>query len=378
MWLRGQCQTEILIFKYTINFKTKKMKKIILSSFVMLLLVFSCSNDDDMTSSAPLGDYEDGILIVGEGGFTTSGTVSFVSNDLMTSENGVFFNVNAEDIGSFFQSIGFNDSSAYLVVDNGTITVANRYTMEKTGAITAGLSSPRYIAFSNGKGYASNWGDPNDTADDFIAVIDLVSNTVETTIPVSFGPEQVMASGNKLFVPHKGAYGINNLVSVINTNDNSVETIALDDKPDEMIINNAGNLVVLSEGATLYDMDFNVIGHTGASLNTINISDNSVMSTLSFEESEHPSLMSYDNGTLYYVLANKVYSLTDSDVVLPSNSIIDLTVGYAYGMGVKDNSLYINDASFSGQSTFVVYDLNSLTMTNSFDVALAASKIYFN
>jgi hypothetical protein len=350
MWLRGQCQTEILIFKYTINFKTKKMKKIILSSFVMLLLVFSCSNDDDMTSSAPLGDYEDGILIVGEGGFTTSGTVSFVSNDLMTSENGVFFNVNAEDIGSFFQSIGFNDSSAYLVVDNGTITVANRYTMEKTGAITAGLSSPRYIAFSNGKGYASNWGDPNDTADDFIAVIDLVSNTVETTIPVSFGPEQVMASGNKLFVSHKGAYGINNLVSVINTNDNSVDTIALDDKPDEMIINNAGNLVVLSEGATLYDMDFNVIGHTGASLNTINISDNSVMSTLSFEESEHPSLMSYDNGTLYYVLANKVYSLTDSDVVLPSNSIIDLTVGYAYGMGVKDNSLYINDASFSGQS----------------------------
>jgi hypothetical protein len=354
------------------------MKKIILSSFVMLLLVFSCSNDDDMTSSTPLGDYEDGILIVGEGGFTTSGTVSFVSNDLMTSENGVFFNVNAEDIGSFFQSIGFNDSSAYLVVDNGTITVANRYTMEKTGAITAGLSSPRYIAFSNGKGYASNWGDPNDTADDFIAVIDLVSNTVETTIPVSFGPEQVMASGNKLFVSHKGAYGINNLVSVINTNDNSVDTIALDDKPDEMIINNAGNLVVLSEGATLYDMDFNVIGHTGASLNTINISDNSVMSTLSFEESEHPSLMSYDNGTLYYVLANKVYSLTDSDVVLPSNSIIDLTVGYAYGMGVKDNSLYINDASFSGQSSFVVYDLNSLTMTNSFDVALAASKIYFN
>jgi hypothetical protein len=47
-------------------------------------------------------------------------------------------------------------------------------------------------------------------------------------------------------------------------------------------------------------------------------------------------------------------------------------------MGVKDNSLYINDASFSGQSSFVVYDLNSLTMTNSFDVALAASKIYFN
>ncbi len=354
------------------------MKKIILSSFAIALLVFSCSNDDDMTSSVPLGDYEDGILIVGEGGFTTSGTVSFVSNDLMTSENGVFFNVNAEDIGSFFQSIGFNDSSAYLVVDNGTITVANRYTMEKTGAISAGLSAPRYMAFSNGKGFVTNWGDPNVTTDDFVAVIDLVSNTVETTIPVDFGPEQVIVSGNKLFVSHKGAFGINNLVSVINTTNNSVETIVLDDKPDEMVINNAGNLVVLSEGATLFDMDFNVIGHTDGSLNTINVADNSVISTLSFEESQHPSLMSYDNGTLYYVLENKVYSLTDTDTVLPSSSILDLTVGFAYGMAVENNSLYINDASFSGQSTFQVYDLNSLTLTNSFDVALAASKIYFN
>ena len=355
------------------------MKKIILSSFAVALLVFSCSNDDDMTPTAPLGDYEDGILIVGEGGFTTSGTVSFVSNDLMTSENGVFFNVNAEDIGSFFQSIGFNDNSAYLVVDNGTITVANRYTMEKTGTINVGLSAPRYMAFSNGKGFVSNWGDANVTTDDFIAVIDLASNTVEMTIPVDFGPEQLVASGNKLFVSHKGAFGINNLVSVINTIDNSVETIVLDDKPDEMVINNAGNLVVLSEGATLYNSDFSsIIGHTDASLNTINVSDNSVISTLSFEESQHPSLMSYNNGTLYYVLENKVYSLIDSDAVLPSNSILDLTVGFAYGMAVENNSLYINDASFSGQSTLLVYDLNSLTQTNSFDVALAASNIYFN
>jgi hypothetical protein len=355
------------------------MKKNILSTIAIALLVFSCSNDDNMASSAPLGDYEDGILIVGEGGFTTSGTVSFVSNDLMTSENGVFFNVNTEEIGSFFQSIGFNDSLAYLVVDNGTITVANRYTMEKTGAITTGLSGPRYMAFSNGKGFVTNWGDTNVTTDDFVAVIDLASNTVEMTIPVDFGPEQLVASGNKLFVSHKGAFGINNVVSVINTNDYSVETIVLDDKPDEMVINNAGNLVVLSEGATLYNSDFSsIIGHTDASLNTINVSDNSVMSTLSFEESQHPSLMSYANGTLYYVLDNKVYSLTDSDTVLPTSSILDLTVGVAYGMAVKDNNLYINDADFLGQSTFLVYDLNSLTQTNSFDVALAASKIYFN
>ena len=378
MWLHGQCQTEILIFKYTINFKTKKMKKNILSTIAMALLVFSCSNDDDMTPTAPLGDYEDGILVVGEGGFTSSGTVSFVSNDLMSSENEVFFNVNGEEIGSFFQSIAFNDDTGYLVVDNGTISVVNRYTMEKSATITTGLATPRYMAFSNGKGFVSNWGDPNVTTDDFIAVIDLTSHTVETTIPIDFGPEQLVASGDKVFVSHKGAFGINNVVSVINTNDNSVVTLTLDDKPDEMVINNAGDLVVLSEGATLYDMDFNVIGHTDASLQTINVSDNSVRSTLSFEESEHPSLMSYDNGTLYYVLNNKVYRLTDSDTQLPSNAILDLTVGFAYGMAVKNTNLFINDASFSGQSTLLIYDLTSMSLSASFDVALAASKLYFN
>ena len=305
------------------------MKKIILSALSIALLVFSCSNDDDMIPTEPLGKYEDGILIVGEGGFSTSGTVSFVSDDLMTTENGVYFNVNNEEMGSFFQSIGFNSNLAYLVVDNGTIRVANRYTMEKTGTISTGLSSPRYIAFSNGKGFVSNWGDPNVTTDDFLAVIDLASNTVESTIPVDFGPEQLLANGNKLFVSHKGAFGINNVISVINTDDNSVETITLDDMPDEMVINNAGDLVVLSEGATLFDTDFNVIGHTDGSINTINVSDNSVISTLSFEESQHQSLMSYNNGTLYYVINNKVYSLTDSDTALQSTEILYLTVGFA-------------------------------------------------
>lgn len=354
------------------------MKKIILSIVTLSLFMFSCSNDDDMTVSAPLGDYENGVLIVGEGGFNTSGTVSFVSEDTGATTNDIYFDVNNEEVGSFFQSIGFNGDLAYLVVDNGTISIVNRFTFEKTGSITTGLSSPRYITFANGKGYVSNWGDTSSDTDDFIAVVDLTTNTVDSTISVGLGPEQVLVNGNKLFVSHKGAFGINNIVSVINVIDASVETITLDDKPDEMIINNEGELVVLSEGATLFDANFNVIGHTDGSLNKINLSDNSIISSLSFTNGEHPSLMSYSNGTLYYALNNKVYSLLDSDSTLPTNSIIDLTVGFAYGMSVNDNKLYVNDANFSGQSELVIYDLSSFSEINSFQVGLAASKIYFN
>jgi YVTN family beta-propeller protein len=354
------------------------MKKIILSILTISLFTFSCSNDDDIAPVVPLGDYENGILVVGEGGFTTSGTVSFVSEDTGSTINDIYFDVNNEDVGSFFQSIGFNGDQAYLVVDNGVISIVNRYTFEKTGSISTGLSSPRYISFSNGKGYVSNWGDTGSDVDDYIAVINLSTNTVESTIPVGLGPEQLITADNKLFVSHKGAFGINNIVSVIDLSNNAVDTITLDDKPDDMLINEDGDLIVLSEGATLYDQDFNIVGETDASLNKIDVSDNTVISSLNFTNGDHPSLMSYDNGNLYYVLNNKVYTMTDSDQTLPANSILDLNVGFAYGMSINDSKLYVNDANFAGQSALVVFDLNALTELETFTVGLAASKIYFN
>jgi YVTN family beta-propeller protein len=354
------------------------MKKIILSILTVSLFTFSCSSDDDIAPIVPLGDYENGILVVGEGGFTTSGTVSFVSEDTGSTINDIYFDVNNEDVGSFFQSIGFNGDQAYLVVDNGVISIVNRYTFEKTGSISTGLSSPRYISFSNGKGYVSNWGDTGSDVDDYIAVINLSTNTVESTIPVGLGPEQLITADNKLFVSHKGAFGINNIVSVIDLSNNAVDTITLDDKPDDMLINEDGDLIVLSEGATLYDQDFNIVGETDASLNKIDVSNNTVISSLNFTNGDHPNLMSYDNGNLYYVLNNKVYTMTDSDQTLPANSILDLNVGFAYGMSINDSKLYVNDANFAGQSALVVFDLNALTELETFTVGLAASKIYFN
>jgi YVTN family beta-propeller protein len=357
------------------------MKKRLLSIVALSLLIVSCSKDNDIAlnpTPTPVGEYENGILVVGEGGFDTSGTVSFVSEANNSSETDIYFDVNEEEVGSFFQSIGFNDGLAYLVVDNGTISVVNRDSFEKTGSITTGLSTPRYIAFANGKGYVSNWGDPSDESDDFIAVLDLATNTVESTIPVELGPEQLVATENKLFVSHKGAYSTNNVVSVINVVTNAVETITVNDNPDEMVINTAGDLVVLSGGRTLYDANYNVIGHTDGALTKINSSDNSITSTLTFENGSHPSLMSYSDGNLYYLLNNELYKMEDSDTVLPDSSVLSLSVGYAYGMAVDNNKLYVCDASFTGQSELFVYDLSTSEEVNSFAVGLAASKVYFN
>ena len=51
---------------------------------------------------------------------------------------------------------------------------------------------------------------------------------------------------------------------------------------------------------------------------------------------------------------------------------------HAYGLSVKENNLFLTDASFSAQSTLKVYDLPSGTLSESFSVGIGASKIYFN
>ena len=347
------------------------MKKIILSIFAMSLLIVSCSSDDDGITSEPLGAYEDGIIVSSEGG---PSSIDFISEDLTTIENQIYFNVNNEATGVYLQSIGFNGDKAYIVVQDGTITVVNRYTFEKLATISAGLTLPRYIAFEDNTAYVSDWGDPNDTTDDYIAVIDLTSNSVISTIPVAEGPEQVLEESDKIYVSHNGGYHTNNIISVINTIDNTVETITVNDVPDEMVINDDGDLVVLCQGGN----SWNAIGETTAAIVKIDLSDNSVISTFSFADGLHPSLMTYDNDTTYYILNNEVYSLVDNATSLPTTSLFNITAGYAYGLAVDDNQVFVTDASFTGNSTLLVYDLATGTETNTFAVGQGASKIYFN
>lgn len=350
------------------------MKKIFLSIFAISLFMVSCSDDDDsITPTEPLGAYENGIIVSSEG---DPSSISFISEDLMTSENQIYFNVNNEATGVFLQSLGFKDDEAYIVVQDGTITIVNRYTFEKSGTISTGLTLPRYIAFNDNTAYVSDWGDPNDATDDYIAIIDLTSNTVISTIAVSEGPEQVLINSNKLYVSHNGGYNVNNVISVINTSDSSIETITVNDVPDEMFIDDSGDLLVLSSGANQSWLTPPL--ETEAAITRIDLSDHSIISNMEFPTGQHPSLMAYNDGMAYYILNNEVFGLADSATSLPSSSLFDITASYAYGLSVDDNQLFVTDASFTENSSLSVYDLATGTETNTFSVGVGASKIYFN
>ncbi len=352
-----------------------RIKQLSISILAIALLGVSCNKDDDDEINQPSGDYANGILISNEGPFNNgSGTVTFISEDLATQEDAIYKKVNGKDLGNVVQSIGFDGDQAYIIANvSRTVTVVNRYTFEKIKDISYGFENPRFFTAVNGKGYVTDWGDPNDDTDDFVAVIDLATNTVQSTISVAFGPERLLVKGKTLYVAHQGGYGQNDIVSVIDTDSNAVTTtISVGAVPNSLQLDNAGNLWVLSAGTPSY-----AGAETGGMLSKINTSSNEVVSHLDFSTTDHPTLLNLDNSELYFYLNGAVYTMDTSASTLPSNGILD-GVNF-YTMSVSEGKLYGTDAGdYASKGTLTIFDINSKTTIKSFIVGIIPGGIYFN
>ncbi|WP_435254928.1 YncE family protein [Tenacibaculum sp. A30] len=355
-----------------------KITKLLGVLFLGGILFTSCS--DDEAPSSPKVDYGNGILISGEGTQSVSGSVTFVSNDLSVVENTIYKKVNDAEFGEYVQSIAFDNDRAYIVADNqNTVTVVDKNTFDKAGTITTGLSTPRYMTIVGNKGYVTNWGATDNDNDDFVAIVDLNSLVVEEKVEVALGPERIIAKDGKLYVSHLGAFGSNNKVVVIDIATKSVvKEITVKDNPDELYLDSLGNLVVLSQGNTVYDENWNVIENTLAAISFISTASNEVVSELVFNEGEHPSQMVLEGNDIYYNLGNSIYKTDVNATTLPASELFTTDSGYLYGLGVRNNEIFVLDANFSGNSKLDIYDLLAKTKKETKEVALGASKIYFN
>ncbi|QWX82621.1 YncE family protein [Cellulophaga sp. HaHaR_3_176] len=348
--------------------------KHVLTIIALGVLGASCSDDND-DFKLPEGDYANGILVSNEGPFSNgTGTVSFIHNDSTDVKASIYNAVNNEDLGNIVQSISFTNEKAYIIANvSNKITVVDRYTFVKEAAIETGLNNPRYMVVANGKGYVTNWGDTADETDDYIAIVNLDTNSIEGTIAVVLGPENIVASGDKVFVAHQGAYGFNNKISVIDTKTQEVETtITVGDLPSGMKFDGSGNLWVLSSGKPDYSND-----ETAGSIAKIDVNSNEVISSIEFGATEHPGRLNFDSNKLYYTLAGGLYELQTSAESLPTTPI--MTDAYFYGMVIKDGKLYGTDAKdFSSNGDLNIYDLDSKALLNTFTVGIIPGGIYFN
>lgn len=335
----------------------------------------SCTKDEDDRidlPTEPAGAYEKGILISNEGPFGSgSGTITYISEDLETVDQGIYKKVNGGDLGNIVNGMGFTAIDAYVVANNSNrVMVADRYTFEAKGSITSGLENPRhFVSTDSNTGYISNWGDPMDEEDDFIAVVDLTSNSVSSTISVPFGPEKMFVNNNKVYVAHKGGYGHHHVVSVISGNQ-VLNTITVGDTPDSMV--KVGNyLYVLGSGKPDYTGD-----ETAGSLSKIDLTTDQVIERFDFEMTQHPEHLATDGVNLYYNLDGRVYKLSAGSISSAATPIID---GYFYAMEVNGGKLYGTDAKdYASKGSLSVFDLSNNALMKEIEVGIIPGGIYFN
>lgn len=356
-----------------------------LSKFVFAVLVssmffVSCSDDEVEFVEPPLGSYDNGAMILNQGGYGHGdASISYISNDISNHQNDIFSIVNpAIQLGDTGQDIGLYNDLAYIVLNvSNKIEIANRYTMKSIVAIKEGLNNPRFIAFTNGKGYVTNWGDGNNPDDDYIAVIDLTTNTVTSKIPVIEGPEKIVVYDGNLYVAHIGGYGYGNKISIINTSSNSVPTtINVGDVPNAMQIKES-TLWVSCAGKPYYADE-----ETPGQINKINLANNDVIGTyVNTDKTKHISNLEIEGNDAYFTIDAGIYKFDLNDTTLPSIPLFSLTnqgVYSVYSFAIQNESIYVGDAGdYQNNGKVYLYSMTGL-LQKSFSVGVVPAGFYFN
>ena len=307
---------------------------------VIGLILASCQNDS-IRPNINIGLYERGYFITNEGNFGTgNGSLSFISENGAVSNN-IFEQNNSFSLGDVVQSMEIINEKAYIVVNNSSkIEVANIDSMTHVATIN-GLISPRYILqVSNERAYISDWGIGG------IHVLDLNTNSIISTINTGQGPEKMLIKDNKAYICNVGGFGLDNTVSVIDTeNDVLITKINVGDKPNSIVEDANGNIWVLAGGNTEYDANWNVVAETPGELTNINSETYNVDGSIVFEVGDHPKdLIIDDNGTTLYFSngswSKSVFSFNIYNNMLSTNPIIAKSF---YSLGFNDNHIYGTD-----------------------------------
>ncbi|MCL9807232.1 T9SS type A sorting domain-containing protein [Flavobacterium amniphilum] len=314
----------------------------------------------------------DGILVLNEGNFgSNAASVSFINGSNQVTNN-IFGSANNNaSLGDVGQSMAIHDDKAYIVLNgSNTIKVVNYETFELIATINIGVTFPRHMAFHNNKAYVTCWGDGYDPSDDYLAVINLTTNLVESTIPMAEGVETIEVVNSKLYVAHTGGYGYGTTVSVIDIPSYTISSITVGDLPNSMIVN--GNyLYVLCNGMPSWSGQ----PETPGRIVKIDLSNNSIVQNLPFAGITHPRHLIADATNLYYTVGDYIYKMPFTDVVLPANHFIDTPVvadeySGIYGLNLIDNKIYVADANgYAAQGYAHVYNnagvlLNTYTLGN--------------
>lgn len=326
------------------------MKKIKFSLLVLgvTLIISSCKKDDAPLTPAP--KVTTGLYILSEGNFggnnTTLSYYSFATN---TATTDFFANANGSKLGDTGNDLIIYGSKVYIVMNASSyVEVANAFTAKHIAKIdfkTSGGAArqPRFVVANKNKVLVSSY-------DGTVAVIDTASLTVDKYITVGSNPEQMVITGDKLYVANSGGLNLVNdsTVSVVDLGTyTEIKKITVGLNPGSITADDAGNIYVGCTG------DY---GSHGPKLVKVNTSTGTVTKSADTAVGK----IRYFNNLLYatggYLGSPFVRTLSTTDFKQTSSNFVTdgTTIKVPYGLNIDGDSgdVYVTDAvdySSSGQ-----------------------------
>lgn len=351
--------------------------KVLLTLGLGASLFFTACSDDPEVKPTPAKEYLNGVFVVNEGGFNASNaSIDFLDTLENKIYSDVFKSVNGRVLGDVAQSMAVTNTNGYVVLNNSAkIEVIRKKDAVSIASIT-GFQSPRYMVVKDSTiAYVSDWFSNS------VKVIDLVSNTITSSITVGAGPESMCIVGDRLYVTNCGGYDLDSTLSVIDLNSNTELTkIVVGDAPVAVTADANGKVWVLCRGS--YGVDFNSNDDdTKGQFVQIDPTNNQILKTISIgDKGDHPDKMRINaaKNTMYYLSSYQslsgVYKFNINDNAASTTAFIS---GYFYGLGYdkKKDQLYLGEVTSFTQNAKIIRYTSNGTLIDSYTTGIGTNGI---
>lgn len=321
----------------------------------------------DIDTPAPIviePTYAKGGFFVNEGIFGRSnGTISHynfetrqLTNNIVGAENGGFA------LGDIVQSLYFgSDNRAYAVVNNSNRIVvlgANTFKVEDT---IKNVTLPRYIIQPNASfALISEWG--ANGVNGAVKIWDLTQKRVLKTLATGKGSDKIVLSGDRAYVLNADGFDVDSTVAVINLISQTVEAkINVGKHPSSIEVDVNGVVWVLA-GSQWYPSDGFKLTKIAGVANVFSKNLTAPATNLTPVQGRTAFLMAQNNKIYSFPMTGT--ATTDLAFWAESNSLTNV-----YGMGVgKDGNLYVCDARGNSPGKVFIFDGSTKALRDSLTV----------
>lgn len=336
--------------------------------FLLMIQFSSCKKEEQKNHNT-----KSGVLIVNEGNFGSgNGSLSLYDRKDKTLTKDIFKESNGFYIGDVVQSAVVYDSLILVAVNNSSkVEVILKNTFKRIISITIPNSSPRFIQPLNNSEalvtelYANK-----------IWLINFRTGTVVRSIDVSGETNQMILSGNKIFVTERTKFNSSFVaqIRVINTIDfTTIKNITLQTEPNSIAMDNSGNIWTLTDEKATESKTAMLVKISSSSLSAVD--------SFSFVSGIAPRNLSHlkSNNSLFYSISGNIFKYTIGNVSLDSLPFIQTnsTSIYSLGMDNTNNEIYAADAIDYVQSSRILRYNASAQQLDKFTAGIISTNFLF-